>query len=610
MEKMARESSVPYLFREQPILPFRSARTDCPDCQAALKVKKTQTKTVHTLALGCFSAQETLLQCDRCDNQTIYAAEELNRLVPSGSTFGFDVVTFVGKALFLRHRCAREIVEELRARHVRLSASEVGYLGKKFVIYLALAHRQSAPRLKKVMRAKGGYMLHLDGTCEGGGPILMSSLDSISEIVLGNVKVPGEKTQLIIPFLEEIKRRYGIPLAVVHDMGAGILAAVKKVFPGIPDFICHFHFLRDLGKDLLEADYDAIRKRLRQHALTEKLLYLARKLKTAVDQQPGLIDGFCQSVQVGFLPAQQVQAFPLLGAYSLIQWVLESKTHGQGYGFPFDRPQVEFAKRLIVAAKELELIKDIHLRGQWKDNIPLFKLSCELKKVAADTGLHKMVEAIETKIEVFDQLRCALRIAEVGGSAGLNSGSDSLPIGPIQKAVQKFRIRIMARSDYSSPSASHWRAMIAQMDKYWCKLFADPLTLQTPNGKLRVQPQRTNNIMERFFRDLRRGARRKSGHNSISTFLQSMIADTPLVQNLENPLYLKTLLHGSSNLEECFAQIDIDAVRSEMRGAQTCPDRVPRKILQLIAVPEFPNVLGCLFQKTSLATKSNGVLSP
>ena len=139
MEKMARESSVPYLFRERPILPFRSARADCPDCHAALKVKKTQTKTVHTLALGCFSAQETLLQCDQCDNQIIHAAEELNRLVPSGSTFGYDVVTFVGKALFLRHRHANEVVEELRARHVRLSASEVGYLGKKFVIYLALA---------------------------------------------------------------------------------------------------------------------------------------------------------------------------------------------------------------------------------------------------------------------------------------------------------------------------------------------------------------------------------------------------------------------------------------------------------------------------------------
>jgi hypothetical protein len=44
------------------------------------------------------------------------------------------------------------------------------------------------------------------------------------------------------------------------------------VFPGVPDFVCHFHFLRDAGKDLLEADYDAIRQRLRKHGLTEKLL--------------------------------------------------------------------------------------------------------------------------------------------------------------------------------------------------------------------------------------------------------------------------------------------------------------------------------------------------
>jgi hypothetical protein len=73
----------------------------------------------------------------------------------------------------------------------------------------------------------------------------MSSLDSLSELVLGNVKVPSEKTAQIIPFLEEIKRRYGLALAVVHDMGPGILAAVKEVFVGIPDLICHFHFLRD-----------------------------------------------------------------------------------------------------------------------------------------------------------------------------------------------------------------------------------------------------------------------------------------------------------------------------------------------------------------------------
>jgi hypothetical protein len=60
-------------------------------------------------------------------------------------------------------------------------------------------------------------------------------------------------------------------------MGVGILAAVQEVFPGVPDFICHFHFLRDLGNDLLEADYNAIRQRLRQHGLSQRLLQHARR---------------------------------------------------------------------------------------------------------------------------------------------------------------------------------------------------------------------------------------------------------------------------------------------------------------------------------------------
>ena len=466
--------------------PFVLPKIDCPDCQAPLQVYKTQDKTVHTLHLGCFTARETLLRCGRCQNPTVYAAEELSRLAPSGCTFGYDVLVAVGKALFLRDRRAEEIVEELSAQHVRLSPSEVGYLGKKFVVYLALAHRQSAPRLKAAMRAQGGYILHLDGTCEGGGPMLMSSLDAISQIVLGSVKVPSEKAEQLIPFLKDIKARYGVPIAAVHDMGAGILAAIKEVFPGVPDFICHFHFLRDVGKDLLESDYDAIRLRLRKHGLTEKLLYEARRLKTTLDQQPGLIESFYQSVQGGCLPSAQLESFPLLCAYSLIQWALEGKTEGEGYGFPFDRPHVQFAKRLRILGQRLEEIKDIHLRGQWTDNKPLFRLSCELKKLSADEGLERMLTAIDNKIQVFDQLRSAMRIAETGGAAGLNSGSDPIALGPIEKAVEKFRQEITSRSDYASTSG--WKAMIDQIDKYKDKLFADPITVKTPHGPWSSNP--------------------------------------------------------------------------------------------------------------------------
>ncbi len=49
-------------------------------------------------------------------------------------------------------------------------------------------------------------------------------------------------------------------------------------------------------------------------------------------------------------------------------------------------------------------------------------LACELKSLCADVGLQRMLTAIELKIEVFDQLRRAMRMAEVGAGAGLNSG--------------------------------------------------------------------------------------------------------------------------------------------------------------------------------------------
>ena len=578
-------------------MPFRPAQTDCPDCRAPLQVYKTQCRTVQTLPLGCFSAHETLLHCERCPNDTLYGAESLSQLVPAGCTFGYDVLVFVGRALFLRQRRAEEIIEELQAHQVRLSPSEVGYLGKKFVVYLALAHRQSAPRLKQAMRTQGGYILHLDGTGEGGGPMLMSSLDSLSEIVLGNVKVPSEKTEQIVPFLEEIKRRFGVPVAAVHDMGHGILAAVRRVFPGVPDFVCHFHFLRDAGKDLLEADYDTIRQRLRQHGLTGKLLYYARRFKAAIDEQPGLVERFCQDVQGHCLPSQKLEVFPLLCAYALIQWALEGKADGEGYGFPFDRPHVQFAKRLRALGQGLEQIKDVHLRGQWADNKPLFKLSCELKSICADDGLQRMLTAIDLKIEVFDRLRGAMRIAEAGGAAGLNSGSRPMAIGPIQKAVEHFHQEMTSRADY--PSTPHWQALIRQIDKYKDKLFADPITVKTPGGTRRLQPQRTNNLMERFFRDFRRAARRRSGHNSISRLLQSMIADTPLVRNLENPGYLKTLLNGHATLEERFAQIDAETVRKELRTVQGSLEKVPPKIRQLIALPAFPEAICGLFQKAA-----------
>jgi hypothetical protein len=246
-------------------------------------VLKTREKKVVTLDVGPLRAKETVLQ-SRADGK-IYTCQDLKALTPQRCTFGYDVIVYVGYALFVHCRSEQEIIKELAAKNISISDREISFLGKKFVIYLAVAHRESRQQIRKAMERRGGYILHLDGTCEADSPHLFSGLDGIAELVLENVKLPSERADLIIPFLRQIKRQYGDPIALVHDMGKAILSAVETVFPGKPDFICHFHFLRDIGKDLLEDEYQRIRNRLKQHRIRSSLRQLARSLERAVGKE-------------------------------------------------------------------------------------------------------------------------------------------------------------------------------------------------------------------------------------------------------------------------------------------------------------------------------------
>jgi hypothetical protein len=123
--------------------------------------------------------------------------------------------------LFIECKNEKQIQAELKGKNIPISIRQVGYLAKKFIIYLALAHKESRAKIKDLLLSRGGYILHLDGTCDGDSPHLMSALDEIAQIVLDNIKIPSEKADKIIPFLKRIKQSYGIPLALVHDMGAG-----------------------------------------------------------------------------------------------------------------------------------------------------------------------------------------------------------------------------------------------------------------------------------------------------------------------------------------------------------------------------------------------------
>jgi len=596
--------AVSSLFAKPPLVAFRPSITQCSDCGRDLNVQKTRTRSISTLHVGRFRAREVFLRCKWCGHTE--RSEELSALVPPGANFGYDVMVYAGKALFLRHRNEEEVVAELAQQNVQISPREVSLLGMRFVVHLALAHQRRAPQITKDMQTRGGYICHLDATCEGGDPLLMSSIDSLSEIVLGNVKLPAEDEQHVVPFLRRIKQAYGIPLALVHDMGKGILKAVATVFAEVPDFICHFHFLRDIGKDFLGTEYDTIRKRLSKHGISAKLRYRAKQLKAELDRHPELIEVLEGGIQNALLPAEARQFMPVLNVYALIQWTLRGKSEGHGYGFPFDRPHLAFAKRIHRLHNEVEKFKTIQLRGKRKDNKPYFKLYLDLEKIIKDRTLWKTVSEIEEKISVFEKLRKAMRIAPTSGRHGLNDEGQKGNIRTIEKRLKTFRAWLTGRKDYPQNSAA--QKMIAQIDKYWEKLFADPITVETPTGPVLVQPQRTNNILEQFFRSLKRANRRRTGNASSSRMLRTILAETPLVRNLKNPLYTKILLSGKASLEEVFAEVDIDTFRDAFRGAQDVSEKIPSKLKPLIAMPDFPEKLLSMAEKAAVRPKSNRIL--
>lgn len=532
---------------------------------------------------GPFVAHETVTFCSGCNST--FNSQGLQGLVPSRCNMAYDLLVFVGRALFQRYRTVQEVRIELVDSNIRISASEINYLGRKFITYLAIAHQQATPRIRDSMSINGGYILHLDALHDSDAPALMTGIDSLSKTVLANVKLPSEKADHIIPFLMQMKTDYGDPLACVRDMSAGIGKAIGTVFPDVFDFICHFHFLRDIGKDYMEPAYARLRKCLRSHCVSSKLHALAREMKKLLNEQSVKNTTIAEAV-LNNDHGENKELTVLGSTYSLTIWVLEGKRCGNGYGFPFDRPLLDFAERILELEQLMPDLLNLLLND---DESPekqfIFKLVEQACYVAEDPDLRQAVSELSWRRRIFDRLRSAMRIAPQGGDKGLNDDGTPDAMSTIRQEVVRFRKYLKDSKELTVDMLS--KKMIEQIDKYSDKLFADPITVDTPSGPKIIYPQRTNNILEQFFRGLRRGYRRKTGNNSMHGALQAMLADTPLVKNLDNPDYMEILLDGKESLEKLFAeQGAINMKRNEKSDTDT--DRILSGFRALIDMPSLP----------------------
>ena len=70
-----------------------------------------------------------------------------------------------------------------------------------------------------------------------------------------------------------------------------------------------------------------------------------------------------------------------------------------------------------------------------------------------------------------------------------------------------------------------------------------------------------------------------------------MMAQTPLVKNLDNHPCMESILNGEASLAERFAEIDIVQARKAFVDAQQSTQRYPKRMAEVFKIPYLPRKL-------------------
>ncbi len=128
-------------------------------------------------------------------------------------------------------------------------------------------------RLRRVTKTHGRVILALDGLQpDAGYEVLWVLRDCLSgEVLLVRSLLSATETDLAT-LLAEVRDALEVPIAaVISDGQQSIRKAVARTLPEVPHQLCHFDYLREAAKPLVEADRHAkkeLKKRIRWRPTT------------------------------------------------------------------------------------------------------------------------------------------------------------------------------------------------------------------------------------------------------------------------------------------------------------------------------------------------------
>ena len=507
---------------------------------------------------------------------------QLARLVAPGCRYGYDLVAHVGLESFLHGRRLEEIQQNLAEGEpsIHLPTSSLDELRRRFLFYLGQVHQQAAPLLKASLHQPEGMTWLIDGTLEPGTAVFFGVQHARSGILLACSKIPTENADNIIPCLKKTANHYGRPKRILHDLSSAMSLACQTALGDVPHDICHFHFARDVGEDLLSKPQQALSGCLRSLKLQVRMREQRKTQTEWLRERNG--EG-----EASLVLQQLLQGKPFVGAWSetlgkevllgLHFWILDYAADGGRQGFPFDPYFLYFHRRLLRGHDALVRLLSCPAVS---DHAPktLFNLRDQLQRYRNDLQVIAATAHYELAFREFDRLRTTLRLT-AAGSSPMHHGYelDAPHWNQVRESLgtlaEEYRLRIDGYSDELERDVC--QTILTHIEKYSGQL-------APPDGS--HDPVRTTNQLESHWSASKRACRQTQGRGKLTRTFNALPAELMLIPNLGNSEYVTTVLDGSlEHLPEKFAKTSIGGTTYaswRQRNTSLNLGRIPTRILR------------------------------
>ena len=239
----------------------------CVHCGQPLVPRKTwhMRKTIQTMKEPLFVAGKSK-ECANPDcphSGMHYYASGVLRISLPYSTYGLDVLAFIGWQHEHEHKQFVEIQCELNRRGVIINERNVGKLYRQFLALLGGMDERIEKHLKAAAEQHGGLIWGLDALQpEGCGTLLYVLYEVSSETPVAAAQLDRATADELVGWLQPYRELPFKVLATISDGEEAIIAALKSCWPETPHRQCQEHFLNNLAAPVIEVDTQ-LRKRMR-----------------------------------------------------------------------------------------------------------------------------------------------------------------------------------------------------------------------------------------------------------------------------------------------------------------------------------------------------------